>query len=225
MRSASLGGSVGPFFNLTGVTGFDPAWDQTDWIYCCGTPTPGYATFSLSGNFSTWQFGGPYALNDNTSNTTYFPYTFVAGNVAPTVTGFTITVTQATTTQSGSGTCDAVLVSGSYVPGGPNECTAAEIASKTAVSNSGTNCSQNCSGQAYYYVVTYTLSSAFANAVASLLHNGVIVASVTLNGTGSFNSPAFSASFNTGDTISLQIGNPSTSVTDVISGSWTLNTN
>jgi hypothetical protein len=34
------GGSVGPYFNLTGVTGTDPATDLTDWFYVAGIPTP-----------------------------------------------------------------------------------------------------------------------------------------------------------------------------------------
>lgn len=36
VRNAKLGGSVGPYFNLTGKNLGDPAIDPTDWYYCCG---------------------------------------------------------------------------------------------------------------------------------------------------------------------------------------------
>jgi hypothetical protein len=36
-RNPKLGGSVGPFFNLTGNNAGDPVYDTTNWYYCCGT--------------------------------------------------------------------------------------------------------------------------------------------------------------------------------------------
>lgn len=53
----SDGGSVGPYFNLTGSNAGDPILDTTDWIYCCGLPTlTGSVVFSpSSGSNLYWE--------------------------------------------------------------------------------------------------------------------------------------------------------------------------
>lgn len=48
-RNSKWGGSVGPFFNLTGINMGDPIYDPTNWYYCCGTPVIVFNTTVLSG--------------------------------------------------------------------------------------------------------------------------------------------------------------------------------
>ncbi len=74
--SAGCPGSKGPFFNLTGVAGSDPATDTLNWVYCCGTPllgpsitwgattfTPNQLTtnlnFCFGAGFSCYAVGSP----------------------------------------------------------------------------------------------------------------------------------------------------------------------
>src|SRR5260370_6129479 len=52
LRAHSVGGSRGPFWNITGTNAGAPAADSSNWTFCCGTPVLGYAVMSTSGNFS-----------------------------------------------------------------------------------------------------------------------------------------------------------------------------
>jgi hypothetical protein len=57
-----------------------------------------------------------------------------------------------------------------------------------------------------------------------LSRDGMTVATGTINSDGTFTAPpSFSVIYNSGDTVTLKVMNPSSTVTDtIISGSWTL---
>jgi PEGA domain-containing protein/collagen triple helix repeat protein len=66
IRDPSVGGSAGPFFNLTGVRGTDPAADLANWVYCCGTAVLGYQPLALSGSIQ-----GSYPAGSSTNLLTH----------------------------------------------------------------------------------------------------------------------------------------------------------
>jgi hypothetical protein len=77
MRDASLGGSLGPFFNVTGANNGDPISDSADWLYCCGAlaappapPGPAPAPEAIQGSAIYTPSSVDQLVNPNGSTTT-----------------------------------------------------------------------------------------------------------------------------------------------------------
>src|SRR2546427_11143319 len=116
--SAGCPGSKGPFFNLTGVTGSDPASDAVNWVYCCGAPLLGptvvwpVTTFTPAqtlppGPLVNYCFGagvGCYQtaanLAPNIPSGTYTKFTVTLGTPLPASQGYMRVYLSDNTTQS-----------------------------------------------------------------------------------------------------------------------------
>ncbi len=219
MRSSSVGGSPGPFFNLTGNTGTEPVLDTINWAYCCGVPQLGYQPLSMSG--STAGTFNPGSL------TNLMQYTF---NIYERQTINTINISvqfQPSSDTTGTGRCYGANGSVVNNTGYPN------CWDSPYCFNAG-NCSSNYTfvfwgGFNGYTVYTYTYpipGQPIGTMSWAIFKNGVVtslVLSAGSNGNYSFTTPNNSPiSFSGGDTILLQANNPSTSTDTILSGNWTI---
>ena len=210
LRDRSVGGSRGPFWCVNDLgcaaTG-DPASDSTDWSFCCGTPILGYALMQTSGSFSQALANG--------SSTSLIQYTFNV-NDARSFAALSVTIS------SISGPLGPPTRFNCF-PGfsafGLPDCglNGQPPSAKNCV-DTGTNISGsevwNCQGgpgaQLPPGALTWTV-----------LQNGVATPlTFSSSATGTFTANA-SLSFAPGDTILVQMANPS-AVTDSVSGSWSL---
>ena len=217
MRAAGIG-TPGPFFNLTGNNGGDPASDSADWVYCCGTAMLGYTPLFSSGDFSadpTLSAGGSIFLTQSTLNS----------DQAKTYSMLTVNVTS--------------LQGPPAIPPSTANCWGWPSGNQGGFSddNNGVKCNGNgnpagCSqsgpntGDEEEYACPVPGTDVAAQPPAALVwtiqKNGVAtVLTVTAAAPGTFTATG-SASFNPGDTLALVLNNPGT-VTDNVAGNWTIN--
>lgn len=228
MRPAGIG-SRGPFWCIAdaGCNGTDPASDSVNWTYCCGTPMLGYTPLTTSGSFS-----GSY--NSGSLASLLAGYTFNAAE-ARTFGTLSINVSSiqgpagSTTTCGVDGNGQAILVvtNGNFQPlplcSNPPGCTvdASGISNGRTTGASGNvySDSTNSTGSVWICVtppappgvLTFTVEK---NGVATPL-------TVSAGATGGFTGTG-TVTFSAGDTILLQLANPST-VTDAVTGNWSIN--
>lgn len=213
LRSLGIG-SRGPFFAITPMpmVGSDPAVDPTDWAYCCGTPSLGYTPFSYSG-----------ALNGSYGSSNLMHVTFNVNE--PVISLSTINVV--VSSLSGityTPPCSVHVHNVLFPPGMLIDSTDCE-----GIPAGGfwlDEYAQNCTVNSIPGTMVLSCGSPKSPAALSLVlqRNGVNVATGTINPDGTFDAPpAFNTSYQPGDTLLLQLTNPSDSVTDIVSGTWTLN--
>jgi hypothetical protein len=230
LRDPSVGGSRGPFWNLNGQNfnsanvSEDPAVDTTDWVYCCGTPVLGYQLMATSGSTAgTFGAGSAVSLLTHTMNVDEsFTFTTISINVS---------ITSAPSIATGS--CWAFLTGSGPRPGaycadaptcsdplsGSEHCTP-PVGLSVTFSQPATivNGWQLCN-------YTYPIQSAPVGTMSwTVLKNGVatalVVSSAPPGGSLSFTN-ASSITFKGGDTIQVNVNNPSTGA-GVVTGSWSL---
>jgi PEGA domain-containing protein/collagen triple helix repeat protein len=206
-RDRSVGGSRGPFWNLTGTNAGDPASDSTNWVFCCGTPVLGYPLMITSGDFSQALANG--------SSASLIQYTFNVNDARSfAVLSVTISNIQGPV-QITSITAQCIMRSGGGF--GYPQCP-----TWPAVPPGATFLASVGGNNAYSYSTTTSTQLAPGAMTWTVLKNGVATALTFSSSTaGPFTANAL-VSFSPGDTLLLQMANPS-SVTDTVSGSWSLN--
>ena len=218
LRDKSVGGSRGPFWNLTGTNAGDPAADSANWTFCCGTPVLGYAVMNTSGNFSQSLSNG--------SSTGLLNYTFNL-NDARYIGTLTVSISNiAGPTQTAqTGTClfDAngngappspYVACGGIPPGNrcPSQVGSLSLINATFSTSSGNYCE---------YATFATVQVPPGALVFTILQNGIATPlAFSANAAGTFTATA-DLHFAAGDTLLLQMANPS-ALTDSVSGAWSL---
>ncbi|HEV2521987.1 MAG TPA: M14 carboxypeptidase N/E family protein [Candidatus Acidoferrales bacterium] len=214
-------GSPGPFWNVTGNNRGDPASDTATWSYCCGTPVLGYTTMQTTGTFN--------ATYSNGSSASLLQYTFTAAN-PNSFTTLNVTISSIQGPQgspavftecAGWGTGGQSFWSGSgfgFPPcgggsGDPTGCT-------LIPSNFDINPAH---GAAYSCLIQPAIPAAPPGAMVwTVLKNGTATPlTLSSNATGNFSVAVPAVNFAGGDTILIQIANPS-SVPDVLAGTWSI---
>jgi collagen triple helix repeat protein len=225
----NVGGTKGPFFNLTGNVGTDPAADTVNWIYCCGTPTVGYAAFAISGTLPT-ALGAGATANLETYTFNAADYMTLAGLTISNLSGTITTVTGVTTT------CDGFALSGAwYNPVQWDGSVPACYPNYFGTTTTPTNCSviqqmgtRFVSGQGTVPIFRYSCSTGTStngptgNLTFTVVKNGVVTTMQMSEASGSLNSPTGTVAFNAGDTITIQVTNPQSSAVTSLNGSWSI---
>lgn len=225
MRSPGIG-TPGPFFNLSGMNGGDPALNTSDWVYCCGTPVLGYPIMPTSGDYTADPIltsGQSISLTQATFNPdqvrTFSSMTVnVLSLIAQPMT--TSTTVQCLGDPNGNGP----------PPGAIPLCTSSQY-SHPGTDVLGGGCSvinQNyATNQGSYRLVqcTVTTSSTPQNPGAlswTILKNGQPTSLVVTTAVPGQFSVSGTVAFAAGDTLMLQLLNPS-AVTDNVAGTWSIN--
>ena len=197
MRPASIGGTPGPFFNLTGGNLADPADDTADWVYCCGTPVLGYPGFSQSGSFNN-----SYGANSSSS---LMQYTF-APSEAPMFHQLAVNLSSVAGSPAQYGYCNK--------SGWPNCCTGGDnhCAAWQCINNVTIPCQFQTVAACGPTNMTWTVQK---NGAATPLTVSSSVTSTTYSPSGN------TATFAPGDTLLIQTANPS-SCGDTFAGSWAI---
>lgn len=223
-------GSVGPFFNVSGRNGGDPAADTQNWVYCCGSPSLGYPDYRTSGSFNTTAAIG--------SSTQIYSYTFGQQQAYDQ----TLTVTLASIAGPGGspavyGQCSGY---GGIDAGGQQTLMNPSAYNQYVYGNQGyPKCNGNGNPGSDPYVggsdyagiaALYTYQIAVAIPATppgamtwTVYKNGAATPlTVTASGSGTFTSPSGNTvTFASGDTLWLVQANPS-AVADTVQGTWSL---
>ena len=216
LRDKSVGGSRGPFWCSadSGCSGTDPAADSTNWAFCCGTPTLGYTPLSTSGNFNSTIAGGA-------SVDLLPPYTFNL-NDARYIGTLTISISNIVgPTQTIPGATCLNDINGNGTPPGFSMCPFSGQ-SRPQTNYTLINPSFNVSGFGGYQQWQAPGTSTQlppAALVFTLLQNGAATPlTLTQNSTGTFTATG-NLQFAAGDTVRLQMSNPSTGA-DSVNVQW-----
>lgn len=202
-------GSIGPFWNVTGVSTTDPAQDSTNWVYCCGTPSRGYDPLTTSSPFSL------NPINPN-STATLVSYTL---NADESQTIQSLTLSSLTFTATGGTTTVPCSVGSPLFP----PCSSINGGNFTI---SGCN-SFGVSGACYatYSVplnpivaLTWTLTITKSGSTSPI----VATLSDSANGTFSIPVPGGGVTLGPGDSVLLQVNNQG-AYADNVSGNWSIN--
>jgi len=217
-------GSPGPFWNITGNNGGDPATDGKDWVYCCGTPVLGYQALIMTASgyngdpvpvgFSKTLISNSYAPE---TVATYSQLTVIVNSIAtiPTPAQFVACIGNPFGLGHGFSLC-ANVNSISYTSEGFNNSTG-----RWEVQGCGGIAGFDSNGDPFYDCTTVAASAPpVGNLTFTVLKNGVPTGmTVTVGAPGIFTSPVSITSFGAGDTFALVLANPS-SVTDDLNANF-----